>query len=160
MNKYPFAYKISFLLVLGLYSNSYFSLEYEQFINPAIAGRDKYPIINISHQQYWIGTPYAPNSTGLGGSMRLGSFDFYNPMGLLNKTGFFSGGRVGLGDFILQEKDGSLTSCCFSGSYAYFLPLNKSNTELSFGLSTQLLYYSVDQSFLNPLDQNDPELLK
>jgi type IX secretion system PorP/SprF family membrane protein len=65
-----------------------------------------------------------------------------------------------LGGLILQEKDGPLNSYCINGSYAYFVPLNRSNTELSFGISTQLLYYTVDQSILNPLDQNDPELLK
>ncbi len=171
LNKFQLAYKITFLLAFGLHFNSYFLnaqisplyskyLEYEQFINPAIAGRDKYPIVNISHQQYWIGVQDAPSSTGVGASMRLGAFDFYNPRKMLNKSDFYSSGRIGLGGLILQEKDGPLSSYCFSGSYAYFIPLNKSNTELSFGLSTQLLYYNIDQSMLNPLDHNDPELLK
>ncbi len=40
----------------------------------------------------------------------------------------------------------------------YFIPLNYSNTELSLGLSLHLLYFDINESMLNPLDQGDTKL--
>lgn len=153
-----FAYISASAQVSPLYSKHF---EYEQFINPAITGRDKSPFLNISHQQYWLGTQNSPNTTCIGASMRLGTFNFYDPNMMVNKSGFLSAGRMGFGGLLIQSNDGPLSSYCFTGTYAYFLPLDKaSNRELSFGLSAQLLYFSVNKNILNPLDNNDPELAK
>lgn len=142
--------------VSPLYSKHY---NYEQFINPAITGRDKSPTVNLSHKQYWLGTKDSPYSTCLGGSMRLGTFDFYNPRMMLNRTKFFSRGRMGFGGMIMQEKDGPLSSYFAEFSYAYFVPLNHTNSELSFGISAQMLSYNVNRDILQPLQKDDPDLL-
>jgi type IX secretion system PorP/SprF family membrane protein len=129
---------------------------YVQFINPAITGRDKSPIVNLSHKQYFFGTKGNPNTTSLGASIRLGTFDFYNPQKMLNRTGFFSRGRMGLGFMFLQDKDGPLNTYFGEFSYGYFIPLKNKNSELSFGLSAQFLDYHLNRSILNPLDSDDP----
>jgi type IX secretion system PorP/SprF family membrane protein len=36
--------------------------------------------------------------------------------------------------------------------------MNYSNTELSLGLSVQMMHYGIDQSMLDPIDQGDPKL--
>ena len=141
--------------VSPLYSMNY---EYGQFINPAITGAQKTPIIDISRQQYWIGNPQSPNTTCAAFSARLGAFNFYDPRMLLNRSNIFSSGRMGVGGLIMQSNDGPLSSYCMVASYAYYLPLNMSGRELSLGLSSQFLNYSVNNSLLSPMDQGDPEL--
>ena len=134
-------------------------INYEQFINPAITGRDKSPFIALSHKQYWFGVDGSPYSTCLGASMRLGTFDFYNPHMMLNRTNFFSRGRMGFGAMFMQEKDGPLNSYFGELSYAYFIPFEHTNSELSFGLSAQFLSYTINRSLLQPEDATDPEFL-
>jgi type IX secretion system PorP/SprF family membrane protein len=157
INLYCCITTISFSQESPLYAKQ---LEYEQFINPAITGKDLFPIVNVSHQQYWLGTNNAPNSSSIGGSMRLGTFNFYDPKMMLNRYGILSAGRMGFGALLLQTNDGPLSSYCFMGTYAYFVPLGSRSRELSFGLSAQFLNYKVNNNILDPIDNNDPELLK
>ncbi len=132
---------------------------YEQFVNPAITGRDLYPLVSLSHKKYWIGTENSPNVTCLGGSFRLGQFDFYTPTKMLNKGKLLSKNRMGFGGFLLYEQNGPLRISYASANYAYFVPLNRnSTTELSFGMSLQLSHYNIDEGVLNPTDPGDPEL--
>lgn len=158
-----FLFLLSFLAIFAinaqispLYSKHYI---YEQFINPAITGRDKSPILNFSHKQYFFGVKGSPYSTGLGGSFRLGTFDFYNPQKMLNRTKFFSRGRIGFGGLVMLDKDGPLNTYFAEFSYAYYLPLKHSNSELSFGLSGQLFNYHINKNILDPLDPGDPQIL-
>ena len=132
---------------------------YEYAINPAITGRDYYPVVNLSHKKYWIGTKGSPYTICLGGAMRLGNFNFYNPSMMLNKSRFLAKERTGLGGFIMHEKDGPLSYMHGAVNYAYFIPLDHNRQFLSFGLSAQLFHYSVNESLLNPLDAGDEKLL-
>jgi type IX secretion system PorP/SprF family membrane protein len=139
-----------------LYTKHY---NYEQFVNPAITGRDLYPYFNLSYKKYWLGMSNSPSSICMGASMRLGRFDFYNPQKLLNRTKFISKDRTGLGAFVMYEKNGPLGFAHASVCYSYFVPIDPSRTsELSFGLSAQLTKYSLDEDMLDPNDPNDPEL--
>ncbi|MBN1415699.1 MAG: PorP/SprF family type IX secretion system membrane protein [Bacteroidales bacterium] len=132
---------------------------YEAFVNPAITGRDKYPLVCISHKRNWLGTKHTPNTTCAGGSFRIGEFDFYTPTKMLNKSGFFSRDRMGMGGFLMLEQNGPLMQFYSSVNYAYFVPLNANHTtELSFGLSAQLQHASVNEDMLDPNDPGDPEL--
>jgi type IX secretion system PorP/SprF family membrane protein len=152
------------LIICAFHSNAQISplypehVNYLQFINPAMTGSDKFPIVNLSYKQYWIGIANAPGTACISGSMRLGALDFYGSKGMMNKTGFFSKGRMGFGSMLMRETDGPLNSTFFTANYAYFIPMNSSNTELSLGLSFQFMYYSIDQSILDPFDQGDPIL--
>ncbi|MBN1116455.1 MAG: PorP/SprF family type IX secretion system membrane protein [Bacteroidales bacterium] len=137
----------------------YRHVNYEQFINPAITGRDHYPTINLSHKNYWLGTSDSPNSTCIGASMRMGKFDFYTPTMMLNKTQILSKSRMGLGAFMMFENDGPLSYYTSVFSYSYFVPFSRySISELSFGLSLQLSQYGINESMIHPYDPGDPEL--
>lgn len=139
-----------------VYSQHY---NFEQFINPAITGRDRSPMVNLSYKKYWIGTENSPSQTSLGGSFRLGHFDFYTPSMMLNKGHLLSKNRMGFGAFMMYDKNGPLANFYASLTYAYFIPLNQnSTTELSFGLSAQLSHFSINHSLLEPNDPGDPEL--
>jgi len=139
-----------------VYSKHY---NYEQFINPAITGRDHYPLVNIAHKRNWIGTKHAPNSICAGGSFRLGEFNFYTPTKMLNRGWFLSKDRMGFGGFLMNEQNGPLNQFFASVTYAYFLPRNTNHSaELSFGLSAQLKHVNVNEGLLEPSQPGDPEL--
>jgi type IX secretion system PorP/SprF family membrane protein len=142
--------------VSPLYSKHY---NYEQFINPAITGRDLAPVVNLSHKQYWFGTENSPNTTCFGASMRLGTFDFYNPKKMVNRTGLLSKGRMGLGALVMQEKDGPQRAFLAEFTYAYHLPLDAYDGEFSFGLSAQLNSYGINKSLFRAQNDNDREIL-
>lgn len=160
-----FLYSILFFIGLNGIVNSQVPAFYEKYynyeyaINPAITGRDYYPVVNLSHKKYWLGTADSPSTTCFGGTFRLGNYNFYNPKMLLNKSRFASKSRMGFGGFIMHEKDGPLSYMHGSINYAYFIPLNQSRDQLSFGLSAQLFHYSINESLLNPLDEGDEQLI-
>ncbi len=140
-----------------VYSKHY---NYEQFVNPAITGRDYYPVVNFAHKKYWLGTKDSPSTTCIGASMRLGTYNFYTPRMMVNRSKFTSKSRVGLGGFIMHETDGPLNYLNGTLTYSYFIPFNNASTQLSFGISAQFHSYSVNMGMLDPLDDNDPELMK
>ena len=58
------------------------------------------------------------------------------------------------------DTDGPLNYLNGTLTYSYFIPFNHGATQLSFGLSFQFQSWSVNQDMLDPLDDNDPELMK
>ena len=142
------------------YSPEYYKYySYEQVINPAVTGRDRYPFVNFSSKKYWLSSSNSPYEICLGGSFRLGYFDFYTPSMMLNKGKIVSKDRMGFGGFIIYEQNGPLGYFMAESDYAYHIPLNEnSTTELSFGLSIQLTNYNINKGILDPLDKDDVEL--
>ena len=103
----------------------YHHYNYEQFVNPAITGRDHYPLVSLSHKKFWIGTENSPAVTCFGGSFRMGQYNFYTPTKMLNKGWWLSKSRMGLGGLIIYEQNGPLKIVYGSANYAYFIPLNE-----------------------------------
>jgi len=132
---------------------------YEYAINPAITGRDYYPVINLSHKNYWLGTKDSPSSTCIGGTFRMGKYSLYTPKMLINTSKVSSRSRMGVGGFLIHEKDGPLSYKRASVNYAYYIPFNHATEELSFGISAQLFHYAVDEKILNPMDSGDEKLI-
>lgn len=131
----------------------------EQFINPAITGRDRYGFLNVSYRKNWLTTEHSPSIFSVGGSFRLGSFDFYTPRKMLNRSNFISKDRNGFGALVLLQQNGPLSLLYSSFTYAYFIPFDKSKmNELSFGLTSMVMHYSVNERLLDPNDANDPKL--
>lgn len=155
-----FLYLITSSITFSQSSPVYFQhYNYEQFVNPAITGRDLYPFAAISHKRYWISNEDSPHTTCIAGSFRMGQFDFYTPQKMLNKGYLFSKSRMGLGAFFLYDQNGPIKIIYSAINYAYFIPLNRSRTsELSFGLSMQLSHYNIDENMLDPADPGDPGL--
>jgi type IX secretion system PorP/SprF family membrane protein len=133
---------------------------YEQFVNPAITGRDRYTFLNISERKSWLEKKYSPSITAIGSSFRLGSFNFYTPDKMLNKSRITARDRMGFGGLLMYEQNGPLGTLYSSFTYAYFIPLDKGSlTELSFGLSGQFMHNTINENILEPNDPDDPELL-
>lgn len=60
----------------------------------------------------------------------------------------------------MYETDGPLNYLNSTFTYSYFIPFENAATQLSFGLSAQFQSYSVNLGMLDPLDDDDPELMK
>ena len=158
--------KIQTLLFFLMLINTYSYLEgqsytlyskidvYEYTINPAITGRDYYPYLNLSFKKQWLGIENSPFTTGVGGCIRMGTFDFYRPNKMLNKSIYKNKGRIGLGALILHDINGPIETSNYVTTVSYFIPFKES--ELSFGLASRLSNYTIDYSILSPETENDP----
>jgi type IX secretion system PorP/SprF family membrane protein len=148
------------VIAFGQYSPEYYKYySYEQVINPAVTGRDRYPLVNFSSKKYWPATSNSPYEICLGGSFRLGQFNFYTPSMMLNKGDLLAKDRMGFGGFMMYEQNGPLGYFIAEFDYAYHIPLNEnSKTELSFGLSFQATNYNINEGILDPLEEDDLEL--
>jgi type IX secretion system PorP/SprF family membrane protein len=136
-------------------------VSYEQFVNPAITGQDRYAYLNFSYRRDWGSSENSNSITAIGGSLRLGAFNFYTNHKLLNKNQMISKKRMGFGDLMMYEQNGPIRTYYNSLTFAYFIPFDKSSmTELSFGFLGQIMKYSVNGSLLDQNKPSDLELLK
>ncbi len=147
--------------VISQMSAVYKNYRFNEFvINPAISGINDYTVIATSVSKQWAKTPGSPFTAGIGGHWRLGQHGFYNPRMYLNKTEYASKDRVGLGGYAMHDRNGPLHSSFFLTSYSYAIPFYKIKSKLSFGISTKFTSLKLNKDELNPLDKNDPYLLR
>lgn len=136
--------------------NHYFDNEF--ILNPAFTGRNYYPVVNAGIRKQWAGIDNTPATSFAGANFRLGSYNFYTPKMMLNKSKFESKERLGFGGYLFHDKDGPLQTNSLIATHAYFIPLG--HGELSFGLSAKVLFYLVDKSMFKPMDEVDMYLLE
>lgn len=108
----------------------------EIIFNPATAGSKKYNKFTINTRQQWAGFEGAPLSTNI-------SFH-----GAVNN-------RSALGGYIMYDKADPALRADLSLSYAYHVPLDYDNFNLSFGISSKLIYYNLDYTELEIPVLND-----
>ncbi len=151
-----------FLCCISLFSqeNSIYDNDYlTPFItNPACTGVEYYPVVALSARKQWLGFSDSPSTYLLSGTFRIGTYDFYNPKGLVNKGPFTIKDRFGLGAAVFQDNNGPLVNNGGMFSIAYHLPVSR-RSRLSFGLSMIVLNHSVSTSMLEPSESNDAYLL-
>ncbi len=139
----------------SIYDNDYLS----PFItNPACSGAEYYPVANLSVKKQWMGFTDSPSTYLVAGAFRIGTYDFYNPKGLVNKGPFKIKDRFGLGAAIFQDNNGPLVNNGGMFSIGYHLPVNR-RSRLSFGLSVIVMNHSISTSMLDPYESNDVYLL-
>ncbi len=139
----------------SIYDNDYLT----PFItNPACTGAEYYPVVDLSAKKQWLGFTESPSTYLLSGTFRIGTYDFYNPKGLVNKGPFKIKDRFGLGAAVFQDNNGPLVNNGGMFSIGYHLPVNR-RSRLSFGLSLIVLNHSVSTSMLDPYENNDTYLL-
>lgn len=154
-------------LFLALFCTSSFSQESSLFsnyylspfiVNPAATGTEFYPMAVVSARKQWLGIPESPGTYYLSANYRIGTYDFYDPKGLLNKGPLDLKDRIGLGASLYQDKNGPQKYLGGIISYAYHVPI-KATSDLSFGLAVVGTHYSFDNSLLRPDQPNDNYLL-
>ncbi|MBY0435395.1 MAG: type IX secretion system membrane protein PorP/SprF [Cyclobacteriaceae bacterium] len=106
-------------------------------LNPAYAGFTQNLNTSISYRQQWSGFEGSPTTVNANGHISL----------LDN--------RMGAGLMFVSDKIGNSTTTEVLGSYAYRIKMDNTKT-LSFGLQAGIANYQIDNTKVNPLDQNDP----
>ena len=109
--------------------------------NPAVAGTEYSPVLNLSYRQLWTGLKDAP-------------------MEELSSLHLTVTDDVGIGTKIYKVATGPLSETAIEGTYAYYFPLGFEDYKLSFGISGLLCQYSINKDKITLEDPNDNALLK
>ena len=115
-------------------------------LNPAIAGAEGYSAINLTVREQWVGFMNGPATYALSFQTRiLRESHISRSKSLKNRRiSPFSGGKVGLGAYMFNHRNGAVDRTGIRLTYAYHLELGES--QLSFGLSMVGYQYRVDKS--------------
>ena len=124
-------------------------------INPAVAGSEGYTAVNLTAREQWLGLKYAPKTHAISAQTRLLKNSFINKkMGvrLHQKMGSRSG-KVGLGAYIFNDRNGAIDRTGVQFTYAYHIRMRQS--QLSFGLSAMAYQFSINEDRIK-FDTEDP----
>ncbi len=144
--------KIVIYIWFLMFGNAAFSQQmplYSQYLmngyllNPAIAGHDGYTSFNLTAREQWLGWSDSPQTRSFSAQTRL-----------LKKNYVIKGrdvstrrlkpstkGRVGLGGYILHDRNGAIERTGLYGSYAYHIFMK--DIQFSFGLAGGLFQFKV-----------------
>jgi len=139
----------------AVYERYYFS---PFLINPAITGSESYPVADFSIRRQWLGFPDAPSTYQLSGNYRIGTYDFYDPKGFVNKGPLKLKDRIGIGAAMYRDVNGPANYTGVLISYAYHVPIDF-QTNLSFGMAAVGSYYGFNSNLLKPGQTDDIYLL-
>jgi type IX secretion system PorP/SprF family membrane protein len=126
-------------------------------INPAVAGSDGYTSVSMTAREQWVGYSGAPRTFALSWQTRILKKSFILKQTRVKRAVYRpkSDGKVGLGGYIFNDKNGLIQRTGFQLSYAYHTWLQQS-TQLSFGLAATGYYYKIDETKIDFEDPNEP----
>jgi type IX secretion system PorP/SprF family membrane protein len=115
-------------------------------LNPAVAGSEGYTAINLTAREQWLGLKNAPKTHAISGQTRILKNSYISKKSSIRKhTPLGSrSGKVGLGAYVFNDKNGPIDRTGIQLSYAYHIRMQKS--QLSFGISAVAYQFSVDES--------------
>ena len=131
-------------------------------VNPSFAGKDGYTTINLTVREQWAGLKGAPETYALSFQTRILK-DSYISKSTIVRRKFVRptrGGRVGIGGYVFNDKNGIMRRTGLQAQYAYHIPVGESSgytNNLSFGLALTAYQYAIDTEG-QIYDQNDPYL--
>lgn len=126
-------------------------------LNPAMAGYDGYTSFNTTARQQWVGLEGAPQTLSATWQTRLlqRSYKIVNhPVRRSNLLLPSTKGRVGLGAYVINDRNAHVARTGVQFSYAYHIIMNKH--QLSFGLAGKIYQFRIDDDELTYGDPNDP----
>ena len=140
---------------LPLYSQYMFN---EFLINPAVAGSDGYTSINITAREQWLGIDNSPKTHSLSYQTRIFKRSYIIKSKSVKRKIFkpSTGGRVGVGGYVFDDRNGLVSRTGFQLTYAYHIWLDE--TQLSFGLSGTAFQFRINDEELTFFDQSEPLL--
>jgi type IX secretion system PorP/SprF family membrane protein len=113
--------------------------------NPSIAGGDGYTTVGLSARDYMLGFPGSPKTYVLSIHGRLMRSPLKVSGGAGSKKSVSKrSGRIGLGGYLFNDRNGAVERTGGSFTYAYHIFLQ--NTQLSFGLAASTFQFKFDQS--------------
>jgi type IX secretion system PorP/SprF family membrane protein len=118
-------------------------------INPAMAGRDGYTTVNVTARQQWLGMSGAPATYAASFQTRLLKNSYISRSTSVRKKIVkpTKGGKVGLGGYVFNDRNGIMSRTGILAAYAYHLELGKTNglpNYLSLGLAGTFYQYAID----------------
>ena len=128
--------------------------------NPAVAGSDGYTTIDMSARDYMLGFPNSPKTYVLSFQSRLLRQSYKIKNSLLSKEKSVSkrSGRVGIGAYIFNDRNGLIQRTGGSFTYAYHIFMQ--NTQLSFGLAVSTFQFKIASDQLEFSNNQGSEPLK
>jgi len=114
-------------------------------INPSFAGNDGYTSLNLTAREQWVGIQGAPSTYAVSFQTRILKNSYIQKSTNVRKKLVkpTRGGRVGLGGYIFNDRNGIISRTGFEAAYAYHIPMRNSN-QLSFGLAATGYQFAVD----------------
>ncbi len=145
-------YIVMLLLIFLVEGKSQQSPVYSQYmlngflLNPAVAGAEGYAAANLTVREQWIGLTDGPATYALSFQTRLMQESHISRSKSVRRRGKSAsrGGRVGLGGYIYNHRNGAVNRTGIKLTYAYHIDLK--SAQLSFGLSMVGTQYKLDDS--------------
>jgi len=124
-------------------------------LNPAVAGSEGYTAVNLTAREQWLGMSHAPGTYALSFQTRILKKSYISRGSSVRKrqSRGSRGGKVGLGGYFFNDRNGAVERIGFKGSYAYHI--NFSHSQLSFGLSIVATQFSLDDDLIKFADPGD-----
>jgi type IX secretion system PorP/SprF family membrane protein len=114
-------------------------------INPSLAGNDGYTSVNLTAREQWLGLPGSPSTYAVSIQTRLLKDSYIQKSTSVRRKMVrpTRGGRVGLGGYLFNDRNGIISRTGFELAYAYHIPLSDQN-QLSFGLGATAYQFAID----------------
>jgi type IX secretion system PorP/SprF family membrane protein len=138
-------------------------------INPSLAGTDGYTTVNLTARQQWVGLSGAPATYAASFQTRLLKDSYISKSTSVRRKIIHptKGGRVGLGGYIFNDRNGLVSRTGILAAYSYHIEMSKTDgvpNDLALGLAAtfyqyaldlngNLLLHDKDDSFLNNYDR-------
>lgn len=123
-------------------------------VNPAIAGSEGYTSVAITAREQYVGFPGSPRTQSVSAQTRLLPNSWLLSMfnkGVKKRYKRNSNqSKVGLGVYVLNDKNGLVDKTGFEMAYAYHLFMKQS--QLSFGLGLSYFNMRINPSYLKGID--------
>lgn len=124
-------------------------------INPAVAGSDGYTTVGLSSRDQMLGIENSPRTNVLSIQGRIMRSSVRVKRGILSKERLSRrSGRVGIGGYLFNDKNGAIQRTGGSFSYAYHIFFQ--NTQLSFGIAATTFQFKISQTDLKFGSNNEP----
>jgi len=126
-------------------------------INPAFAGSQGYTSYNLTARQDMLGfdNASAPMTQAISAETRVLQSSFLTKARLIKNRsrGKRPSGRVGLGGYLFNDRNGVINRTGLQGTYAYHIPMG--DGQLSFGASGTIYQFKLNKDELNLMDEYD-----
>jgi type IX secretion system PorP/SprF family membrane protein len=113
-------------------------------LNPAVAGSEGYTAVNLTAREQWVGFQDGPGTYAFSFQARILRKSYISRSSGVKRRRPQNtrGGKVGLGGYIFNHRNGAVERTGIKGTYAYHIRL--ANSQLSFGLSLVAYQYRLD----------------
>ena len=127
-------------------------------LNPAFAGSEGYTSFNLTARQQWLGFENAPMTQAFSAQTRILKTSYINRSRSIKSRvrRRRPSGRVGIGGYVFNDRNGAIHRTGAQFTYAYHLFLGEG--QISLGLSLMAYQFRFNDEDMVLYDENDPLL--